>query len=173
MVAATSAWSPRKRAFPQERTLAAGPGPRWILKRNCCLTPRQLLVMYAALCVVSFGIALGFWALGARLVLPFAWIEMAGVGLALWVYARHALDRECIVIEDGQVRIEQEVAGRVSRVTFDATQVRIGQSGGAAALVELMAAGQQVSVGRHVRAQHRAQLAEELRAALRDPYGQG
>jgi hypothetical protein len=24
-----------------------------------------------------------------------------------------------------------------------------------------------------VRAQHRAQLAEELRAALRDPYGQG
>ncbi len=129
--------------------------------------------MYAALCVVSFGIGLGFWVMGARLVLPFAWLEMAGVGLALWMYARHALDRESIVIDGGRVEVEQEVAGRVSRVTFDAAHVRIGQSGGATALIELAASGREVIVGRHVRAQHRAQLAEELRAALRGPYGQG
>lgn len=173
MVAVTSAWSPRNRRFPQGPTLSDGTGTRWILKRNCCLTPRQLLCMYAVLCVVSFGVGLGFWALGAHLVLPFAWIEMAGVGLALWIYARHALDRESIVIIGGRVEVEQEVAGCVSRLSFDAAHVRIDQRGGSAGLVELSAAGRRVSVGRHIRAQHRSQLAEELRAALRGSYGQG
>lgn len=173
MVAATSAWSPRTRVSPQGQAVSMGGGSRWILKRNCCLRPRQLLGMYLVLCVVSLSIGLGFWALGARLVLPFAWVEVAGMGLALWVYARHALDRESIVIEGGQVQVEQEVAGCMSRVTFDATQVRIRQPGGADALVELVGPGQRVSVGRHLRAQHRGQLAEELRAALRVPYGQG
>lgn len=174
MVAATSAWTPRDGAPAQNGATAAhGDAPRWILKRNCCLTPRQLLRVYAVMCAVSFGIALAFWAMGARLVLPFAWIEMVGLGLALWVYARHALDRESIAIERGQVHVEQEVAGRVTHVTFEASRVRVSQSGGAQALVELTGPGLEVAVGRHLRPACRARLADELRAALRGPHGQG
>lgn len=174
MAVAISAKIPRDSAPAAGAALALSEDPpQWLLKRNCCLTPRQLLRIYAGLCVVSFGIALVFWAFGARLVLPFAWLEMAGLGLALWVYARHALDRESIVIERGRVHVRQEVAGRVTQVTFEARRVRVGQRGGSQALVELASAGREVAVGRHLRAERRAQLADELRAALRGPHGQG
>ena len=64
----------------------------WMLKRNCSVTPSQLGWAYAALCVTSLGIGAWFWAMGARFVLGFAWIELMAVGLAFFAYARHAGD---------------------------------------------------------------------------------
>jgi hypothetical protein len=54
----------------------------WMLKRNCSVTPSQLGWAYGALCVTSLGIGAWFWAMGARFVLGFAWIELMAVGLA-------------------------------------------------------------------------------------------
>ena len=70
---------------------------QWLLKRNCALAPRQLLTFYASLCAASLAIAGVFWSHGAVLVMPFAGIEMLGVGSALLLYARHAADSELIV----------------------------------------------------------------------------
>jgi hypothetical protein len=68
----------------------------WMLKRNCSVTPSQLGWAYGALCVTSLGIGAWFWAMGARFVLGFAWIELMAVGLAFFAYARHAGDGETI-----------------------------------------------------------------------------
>lgn len=70
------------------------PGVQWLLKRNCSVTPAQLVRLFASLCVVSLGIATLFWFQGATLVMPFAWLELVAVGLAFMVYARHARDGE-------------------------------------------------------------------------------
>ena len=55
----------------------SGQNIHWFLKRNCSVTPSQLGWLYASLCVVSLGIGLFFWFQGARLILPFAWLELA------------------------------------------------------------------------------------------------
>ena len=87
---------------------------QWFLRRNCSVTPRQLAWIYLSLCAVSLGLGVMFWLLGATLVLPIAWLELMLVGAAFLVYARHATDGETIRLDDGQLVIEQESAGRMA-----------------------------------------------------------
>ena len=141
-------------------------GVEWVLKRNCSISPRQLLAIYGSLCAVSLGIATIFWAHGATLVMPFAWAELIGVGFALLVYARHAVDSERIALVAGQLLVERRVAGRLEQVEFEPAWLRVDLRGGDDALVELSGQGRRIEVGRYVRAEWRADLAGELRAAL-------
>ena len=60
-----------------------GQNIQWFLRRNCSVTPLQLGWMYLALCLLSLAIGTLFWFAGARLVLPFAWLEVMAVGAAL------------------------------------------------------------------------------------------
>ena len=50
----------------------SGPSVSWRLRRNCSVTPAQLLVVYLMLCGVSLAIGVFFWLQGATLVLGFA-----------------------------------------------------------------------------------------------------
>ena len=102
-----------------------GQNIHWFLKRNCSVTPAQLGWMYASLCAVSLGIAIFFWFQGAVLILPFAWLELAGVGIAFLVYARHAGDGERISIEGRQLVVELESAGQLQRAEFNRDWVRV------------------------------------------------
>jgi uncharacterized membrane protein len=140
---------------------------QWLLKRNCCLSPAQLLRFYASLCVVSLGIAVFFWFMGATMVMPFAWLELAAVGAALLVYARHAGDGEKIVLGNGRLVVELETAGRTRRAEFNSKWVQVGSVPGDGALIRLFEQGRSVAVGRHVRPELRPALAREIRLALR------
>jgi uncharacterized membrane protein len=83
----------------------------WFLKRNCSVTSAQLAFTYAMLCVVSLGIGVFFWVQGAAVVLPFACLELAAVGFAFLVYARHATDGEKISLQGAQLVVELETSG--------------------------------------------------------------
>ena len=149
---------------------AGSPGEQaveWLLKRNCSLTPGQLIYFYVSLCAVSLGIAAFFWSMGATLVMPFAWLELAAVGVALLVYARHAGDGEKIVLHEGRLVVELEVAGRTRRSEFNSQWVRIEPVRGDGSLISLSGQGHSVSVGRHVRPELRPALAREIRRALK------
>lgn len=139
----------------------------WLLKRNCSLTPAQLLAFFASICVVSLGIGAMFWLQGAPLVMPFAGLELVAVATALLLYARHATDREAIVLRPGSLVVERASGRHVERVEFAPAWVRVEPEHGDRSLVELSGQGQRISVGRFVRPEMRRQLAEELRWALR------
>jgi uncharacterized membrane protein len=139
----------------------------WVLKRNCSLSPRQMLLVYASLCVISLGIATYFWFLGATLIMPFAWFELLVVGVALAFYARHAADVERIALRPGRLTVEHQNGGRVERAEFVPDWVRVEPRHDDRSLVELSGRGQAISVGRYVRPELRRALAEEFRAALR------
>jgi uncharacterized membrane protein len=139
----------------------------WLLKRNCSMSPRQLLGFYGVLSLLSLGIAGGFWVHGATLVMPFAWIEVLAVGLALWMYARHAADVERINLRGGQLTVELAFGSRTDRVDFKPEWVRVEPEHGDGSLIELSGQGKRVVIGRFVRPEMRRQLAEELRWALR------
>jgi uncharacterized membrane protein len=140
---------------------------RWQLKRNCSLAPRQLLLCYLGLCLLSFGIAAGFWSVGALMVMPFAGVELLAVGLALLIYARHAADNESIRLAPGRLIVEYACGRHVERVEFAPAWVRIEPEHGDRSLIELSGQGRKISVGRFVRPELRRELADELRWALR------
>ena len=140
----------------------------WFLKRNCSVTPAQLGWLYASLCAVSLGIGTFFWFQGAVLVLPFAWLELAGVGIAFLAYARHAGDRERISLQGGQLVVELESAGQCQRSEFHRDRVRVEPCAGERSLIELSGQGRRVNVGRYVRPELRPALAQEIRRALRE-----
>ena len=142
-------------------------GVQWLLKRNCSVTPAQLVGLFASLSVVSLGIASFFWMQGATLVMPFAWAELIAVGVAFTVYARHARDGEKISLQGGQLVVELETAGRLHRAEFNREWVRVEPKNGDGSLIEVSGQGRSVKVGRHVRPELRPALAREIRFALR------
>jgi uncharacterized membrane protein len=139
---------------------------RWLLRRNCSMTPAQLVAFYLSLSAWSLAIAGAFWWRGATLVLPFAGVEILAVGAALFVYARHATDRERVVLEPGRLTVECTIGHRTDQADFAPAWVRIEPEHGDRSLIELSGQGQRISVGRFVRPELRRALADELRAAL-------
>jgi uncharacterized membrane protein len=139
----------------------------WKLLRNCSVTPVQLAWLYASLCVVSLGIAGGFWLHGAKLIMPFAWLELCMVGTAFLVYARHATDGERIVLQGSQLVVEQTRAGKLQRAEFNREWVRVEPHRDSRSLIELSGQGRSVQIGRHIRPELRSELAKEIRTALR------
>jgi uncharacterized membrane protein len=144
---------------------------RWSMRRNCSCTPRQMLAFFASLCVVSLGIATLFWVQGATLVMPFAWLELLAVAIALLIFARHVTDRESIHLQSGRLTVERVSGSHVECVEFTSDWVRVEPRTGDRSLIELSGEGQRIVVGRFVRPELRRQLAEEFRWALRRRQG--
>jgi uncharacterized membrane protein len=145
-----------------------GQNVHWFLRRNCSVTPAQLGWLYASLCVVSLAIGLFFWFQGAVMILPFAWAELAAVGFAFLVYARHATDGERISLSGRSLVVELENAGRLERAEFHRDRVRVEPVADDRSLIEVSGQGRRVSVGRYVRPELRPALAQEIRRALRE-----
>ncbi|KNZ30678.1 MAG: hypothetical protein AD742_21200 [Methylibium sp. NZG] len=144
-----------------ERTL------QWRLRRNCSLTPRQLLITYLVLSALSLGIAGAFWFVGATLVLPFAGAEVAALGVALLYYARHAADGEELRLGRHALTVVATQGSRTESFDFQPEWVRVEPEHGDGSLLELSGQGRRVVIGRSVRPEVRRQLADELRWALR------
>lgn len=153
----------------------------WLLKRNCAVTPRQLLGFYLFLASVSFLIA-GVVALtGAWMVLIFSALEVLVVGVAFVVYARHAVDYEHIRLQPHRLLVEQMSAQQKKLYEFNPRWVRIELGGGERAgqamyrgarslsrePITLHAAGKTVEIGQYLAQDLRVQFAQELRAWIR------
>lgn len=142
----------------------------WRLARNCSLSPRQVARAYALLCCASGAVAVAFLLRGVWIILAFSFCELALVGLALLVYARHALDHERIALSDAALVVECVEAGERRQSCLDPLRTRVLEHsgpGGRHALLRLESRGVQVEVGCFVTDARRRQVAAELRAALR------
>jgi uncharacterized membrane protein len=144
------------------------------LQRNCSLTPRQVAQAYAVLCTVSLGVALAFFVHGVWIVLAFSLLELACVGLALLLYARHALDRERIALTASCLLVECVQAEVRSQARLDPLWTRVlppaegmFSAGPRRGLITLESRGVRIEVGRFVNEAKRRQVARELRQALR------
>jgi uncharacterized membrane protein len=145
-----------------------GQAIHWFLGRNCSVTPAQLGWLYLSLCLVTMGIGAFFWFQGAVMVLPFAWLELAAVGAAFLLYARHAADREHILLQGRRLVVELENAGRLERAEFNRDWVRVEPGADDRSLIEVSGQGRRVIVGRYLRPELRPVLAREIRRALRE-----
>jgi uncharacterized membrane protein len=140
---------------------------QWRLLRNCSLAPRQLLAVYGALCAVSLLIAGFFWVQGAPFVLAFAGLELLAVGIAFFVFARHAADHETLTLVGESLQVEQCSGSRTVHSVLATPWLKVEPAAGQGSLVEISSRGQRVQVGRFVRPELRAELSRELRRAAR------
>jgi uncharacterized membrane protein len=143
------------------------PALQWVLRRNCSITPRQVMGVYGSLCGLSLAVGLGFWWHGATYVLAFAGVELLMVGLALGVYARHAADRDTVTLAERELEVERHSGRQVERAAFRAEWVCVEPAQAQGSLVELAGQGRRMLIGRFLRPELRAALAQELRQALR------
>ena len=148
--------------------IGGAPALRWVACRNCSIAPRQLMLFYLSQCAVSMLIALLCALAGALPVLAFAGLELLAVGVAMLIYARHAVDREEIVLHGQMLEIDDWNGPRHERTLLPSRWVRVEFDGTAAGLVGLRAQGRLAMVGRHLLPARRAELAAELRRALRE-----
>ena len=139
----------------------------WSFKRNCSITPAQLLKVFVMLSAVSLGVATFFWFQGAVLVLPFAFVEITVLAIAFVVYARHATDAETARLEGDWLVVQLETAGKVEQMRFPRASVRVEPLEDEANLIEVTARDMRLCFGRHVRAEWRPLVAQEMRLALR------
>ena len=149
---------------------AAGPSPRalqWQIRRNCSITPHQMLGAYGLLCTVSLAVALSLWLTGAPMVLAFTGFELMLLGAAMLVFARHAGDGETLTLVGRALLVEQAVGPKVQRAAFNADWLTVEPAAGQNSLVELAGQGRTLRVGRFLRPELRADFARELRRALR------
>lgn len=139
-----------------------------VLKRNCSISPKGMIFVFAMLAVATLSIALGFALAGAWLVLPFAGLEVVALVLAFLWTARHAADYERIEMAPGRLCVEVAEGRRLRRheVKLGALRARHAPERGC---VLLGGAGLEddIELGRHLHAEARSGLADALNRTLR------
>jgi uncharacterized membrane protein len=138
----------------------------WLLKRNCSISPRQLMLAYSGLCLASLAIAIAFTLRGAWYVLGFSVLELSIVACALLYYARHATDSERIVLSDNSLLVELRQGGQVRSFILPRYDIRLMPPPAQRGLIGLQSAGVGVEVGRYLTARKRHELLLELRHEL-------
>ena len=92
---------------------------------NRSLTWRQAVVFYAGVCVGSLGIALMLAVQGYWPVLPFAGLELAVLGVALWITMQRGRYRELIRIFPDRIVIEKGLPEDHRRIEFPLHWARV------------------------------------------------
>lgn len=157
--------------FGREVVLQGRPGSpralRWELLRDSAIPLRQIGTLFASLCALSLAVGgFCFWQ-GAPQVMAFTALELPALGVALWLLARHAGDRETLTLVGRSLLVEQCIGRRVERADFAADWVTVEPAVAQGSLVELCSRGRRMRVGRPLRPEFRAAFAQELRRALR------
>lgn len=153
------------------RDLASAPScepveVQWVFRKNCSLTPQQLLAWYLSLCAITLVIAGGFWLAGYWIVLPFAGLELSLVALAFVVYARHAADYEMVQLSRYQLKITSASGSKLTEITLSPQWVRLDYDGKYKAPLVLSHQGEKIKFGRYIAERDKPSMHKELRAAL-------
>ncbi|HKW37550.1 MAG TPA: DUF2244 domain-containing protein [Burkholderiales bacterium] len=148
-------------------TAASESGFDLTLKRNCSISPHDLLWVLAFAACVSLGIGAGFALLGAWPILPFAGLEVLALAAAFYVNGRHAADYERIALSGERLLVEASDAGRIELHEFNPRRLRIDERRlGRELRLLLRSSGTELEIGRHLDAERRASLAARLRRSL-------
>lgn len=137
-----------------------------LLKRNCSISPKGMILVFALLAVATLGIATGFALVGAWLVLPFAGLEVAALVAAFVLTARHAADYERIEIARGRLTVEVAEGRARRRHALERGALRVRYVPERARVLLTCAAAGEIEVGRHLDAQARIALADRLNKTL-------
>lgn len=145
-------------------------GSRFVLRPNSSLSWRGNQVFFLVMCLISFAIAGIFAAAGYWVVLPFAGLEMAVLGAALYLCADQAARCEVVAIDGDQVRVIKGKERPEQTFVFNRHWARVVLSRpaapGRAGRLSIRSHGQEVEVGAFLNGEEKTQLASALQRAM-------
>lgn len=145
---------------------------RLVIGPNASLSVRQAWWFMGVTSVLGLGIAVGMASIGFWPVIPFAGLELAALGAALYVSVRRNGYREVVVIGPEQVCVQFGMLGRgaVSTVRLQRGPTRVllepGGNRNAPNRLLLSSGGQVVRIGTCLTDDERRQLATRIRQLL-------
>lgn len=149
------------------------PGREFVIRPNRSMSWRGMLTFMAVCAVLSMSIAIGFMAMGAWMILPFAGLELLGLCTALYVCARHTSRVEVVTVSEDAVTVSSGRKGPSENREFQRgwTQIVLENSGHDwyPSRLVIRSHGRGVEVGSCLREGERRQLASALNLALRTP----
>ncbi|MBU3575226.1 DUF2244 domain-containing protein [Polynucleobacter sp. UK-Mo-2m-Kol15] len=138
----------------------------WKMRRNCALTPGQLLKFYIALICLSLTVATGFLLAGVKMILIFTAIELTAVTIGFLIYCRHALDFEEIEISGTRLLVRKFIAYKETVIEFNTRWAKVSQPEEYEKVFFIEQGGQRVALGQFLGREKFKSLIAELRSYL-------
>ncbi|MBO9353835.1 DUF2244 domain-containing protein [Bordetella petrii] len=140
---------------------------RWVLKRNCCVTPRQFLLGMAGTAGIALVVSLVFSWRGLWLVGVYGALEIALIAGATLSFARHVRDGETVtLLTDGRMIIDVYAGGTATRHVFNRNWARLVRQPEAPDSLWLHYGAVRLRLARHVPSERRRDIETELRRTL-------
>lgn len=140
---------------------------RWQMRRNCALTPRQLLQFYIALVCLSLIVATGFWLAGVWMIPIFTAVELSAVTIGFLIYCRHALDCEAIEVDGKRLIVKKFIGYKETVYEFNTQWAKIDLPVEGAKTFYIRQSDLRVEIGQFLRYEQQLALIAQVRACLR------
>lgn len=137
-----------------------------VARPNSSLTAEGRVFAVMVIAVISLAVAIGFSLIGAWFVLPFAGLELVGIGYAFYYIHCHSQDYESIVIVGDQISIEKKSDKAVSKMVFNRywAKVLLRNAPSGDQMLSLRSHGKEVDFGRcYMTNDQRLALAKQLK----------
>jgi uncharacterized membrane protein len=139
---------------------------RWQMRRNCALTPKQLLQFYIALVCLSLIVAAGFFLAGVWVIPIFTTLELSAVTVGFLIYCRHALDCETIEIEGKRLLVKKFIGYKETIYEFNTQWAKIELPMETSKVFHISQSGLRVELGQFVRHEQQMALISSVRLHL-------
>ena len=139
---------------------------RWQMRRNCALTPKQLLQFYIILVCLSAIVGTGFLLAGIWVIPIFTILELSAVTLGFLIYCRHALDCETIEIDGKRLIVKKFIGYKESVFEFNAQWAKIERPVEGSKTFHISQSTLRVELGQFLRQDQQIPLITEVRAYL-------
>ena len=136
------------------------------MRRNCALTPQQLLWFYIALVCLSLIVGIGFFFAGVWMIPVFTTLELTAVTIGFLIYCRHALDCETIEIEGKRLLVKKFIGYRETVYEFNAQWAKIEPPLEGSKTFFITQSDLRVELGQFIRQEQQIPLIASLRRYL-------
>jgi uncharacterized membrane protein len=155
----------------QENHQEIGPvGQTWVFKKNCSFSPKQVGLFYLAQSTFSLLVAGGFLFQGIWQILPFTFLELFVLAIALLMYAKHATDYEEITLKRDELIIQTSYAGNCITRNWNPAWVRLNRMLTKNKLIELSYQNEKLELGQFIHASLREDFLYDLQQSFRHRY---
>jgi uncharacterized membrane protein len=136
------------------------------LKRNCSISPTLLAVIFIFLGLISVVIGVGFYFMGATLILPFSLLEVFALVAAYFYNALHANDFERLRVDSKNVFFQSKFGLKYREENFIKSLARVLPSEHQN-LINLSQGQKNIHFGKYIHSSVRALLELEVKQALK------
>ena len=139
---------------------------RWQMRRNCALTPKQLLQFYVVLVCLSLTVGIGFFLAGVWVIPIFTTLELLAVTTGFLIYCRHALDCETIEIEGKRLIVKKFIGYKETVYEFNTQWAKIEPPIEGSKIFHISQSNLRVELGQFVRYEQQIALLAQVRVCL-------